>query len=99
MPSSPGHFRKYAYGYITVGFFLFSAAGHFAFAMAAGDSLVEYGRDLLENWQSEFLQLLWQVGGLSLLLYWGSPQSKEGSERVENSLKRIEHALAVLMRR
>lgn len=27
-------------------------------------------------WQSEFLQLLWQIGGLAFLLYGGSPQSK-----------------------
>ena len=40
-------------------------------------------RDTLENWQSEFLQLMWQVGGLAFLLYVGSPQSKEGDERVE----------------
>jgi uncharacterized protein DUF6766 len=40
-------------------------------------------RDTMENWQSEFLQLMWQVGGLSFLLYIGSPQSKESSERME----------------
>lgn len=37
----------------------------------------------MENWQSEFLQLMWQVGGLSFLLYVGSPQSKEAEERLE----------------
>lgn len=42
-----------------------------------------------ENWQSEFLQLLWQVGGSALLLYFGSPQSKEGSERVEAEVDEI----------
>jgi hypothetical protein len=40
-------------------------------------------RDTLENWQSEFLQLLWQVGGLAFLLFVGSPQSKEGTDRME----------------
>ena len=34
-------------------------------------------RDTMENWQSEFLQLMWQVVGLSLLWYVGSSQSKE----------------------
>jgi hypothetical protein len=29
-------------------------------------------RDTMENWQSEFLELMWQVGGLSFLLYVGS---------------------------
>jgi hypothetical protein len=37
----------------------------------------------MENWQSEFLQLMWQVGGLSFLLYVGSPQSKESEQRLE----------------
>ncbi|GGE53272.1 hypothetical protein GCM10007276_32900 [Agaricicola taiwanensis] len=41
------------------------------------------GRDTFENWQSEFLQLLWQVGGLAYFLYLGSPQSKEGDDRME----------------
>ncbi|TIR43956.1 MAG: hypothetical protein E5X53_39350, partial [Mesorhizobium sp.] len=35
------------------------------------------------NWQSEFLQLLWQVGGLAFLLFVGSPQSKESTDRME----------------
>jgi hypothetical protein len=46
-------------------------------------------RDTLENWQSEFLQLLWQVGGLALLLYVGSPQSKESDDRHEAKLDEI----------
>ena len=29
-------------------------------------------RDTMENWQSEFLQLMWQVAGLSILWYIGS---------------------------
>ena len=42
-------------------------------------------RDIMENWQSEFLQLIWQVAtaGLSILWYVGSPQSKEWDERKE----------------
>ena len=39
--------------------------------------VIEMLRDTFENWQSEFLQLLWQVVGLTILLYVGSPQSKE----------------------
>jgi hypothetical protein len=46
-------------------------------------------RDTLENWQSEFLQLLWQVAGLAILLHIGSPQSKEGDERKEAKLDAI----------
>ncbi|WP_287384917.1 DUF6766 family protein, partial [Mesorhizobium sp.] len=48
-----------------------------------GGYLIEMSRDTLENWQSEFLQLLWQVGGLAFLLFVGSPQSKESTDRME----------------
>jgi hypothetical protein len=51
--------------------------------------LIEMGRDTLENWQSEFLQLLWQVGGLAMFLYLGSPQSKESDDRHEAKLDAI----------
>lgn len=40
-------------------------------------------RDTFENWQSEFLQLLWQVVGLAYFLYIGSPASKENDDRME----------------
>jgi hypothetical protein len=40
-----------------------------------GGYLIEMSRNTLENWQSEFLQLLWQAGGLALLLFVGSRQS------------------------
>jgi hypothetical protein len=89
--------RKYAYAWITLGFFLVSLALHwmfgwFAFADEAREHglrpdvtgyLVEMGRDTFENWQSEFLQLLWQVVGLAYFLYVGSPSSKENDDRVE----------------
>ena len=52
----------------------------------AGEYLNVTFRDIMENWQSEFLQLMWQVAGLSFLLYVGSPQSKESSERIEKKL-------------
>ncbi|MFC7398916.1 DUF6766 family protein [Chelatococcus sp. GCM10030263] len=54
--------------------------------LLTSEYLVEMMRDTLENWQSEFLQLLWQVGGLAFLLYVGSPQSKEGDDRMEAKL-------------
>ena len=46
-------------------------------------------RDTFENWQSEFLQLIWQVGGLTYLWYIGSPQSKEEEERNQEMLQWI----------
>ncbi len=53
------------------------------------DYAIQMMRDTLENWQSEFLQLLWQIGGLAILLYVGSPQSKEGDDRIEAKIDAI----------
>jgi hypothetical protein len=89
--------KKYAYAWITIAFFLVSIIAHwafgwFAFVNEAADHgqapqvsayLVEMGRDTFENWQSEFLQLLWQVVGLAYFLYVGSPSSKENDDRLE----------------
>ncbi len=55
--------------------------------------LVEVSRGTFENWQSEFLQLIWQVAGLALLLYVGSPQSKEGDDRKEAKIDAILEAV------
>jgi hypothetical protein len=95
--------RKYGFAWVTGGFFLISLAGHWVFGWFAfvseqlahsqpievSDYLMQMSRDTLENWQSEFLQLIWQVAGLSILLHVGSPQSKEGSERVEAKLDEL----------
>jgi hypothetical protein len=72
-----------SYGWVTLGFFLISLLGHWLFGWFAyvdqqqahqqpveiSQYAIEMTRDTLENWQSEFLQLLWQVGGLALLLF------------------------------
>lgn len=54
-----------------------------------GSYTVQMMRDTFENWQSEFLQLLWQVAGLAILLHVGSPQSKEGDDRMEVKIDAI----------
>ena len=46
-------------------------------------------RDTFENWQCEFLQLIWKVAGLTYLWYIGSPQSKEEEERNQEMLQWI----------
>ena len=89
--------RRYAYGWITLGFFVVSFTLHWLFGWYAfveesaqhgqqpelSSYLTEMGRDTFENWQSEFLQLLWQVVGLAYFLYIGSPASKENDDRME----------------
>jgi hypothetical protein len=96
-------FNAYSYGWVTLGFFVISLIGHWLFGwfayvdeqvalgqpVEAGGYVVEMTRDTLENWQSEFLQLLWQVGGLAFLLFLGSPQSKEGNDRIEAKIDAI----------
>ena len=57
-----------------------SILGHWYFGFVTDQSWQENLRDTFENWQSEFLQLIWQVGGLTYLWYVGSPQSKEEEE-------------------
>jgi hypothetical protein len=48
-----------------------------------GDFWPEFWQSTFENWQSEFLQLIWQAAGLALLLFWGSSQSRESDDRLE----------------
>lgn len=89
--------KNYGYAWVTLGFFAISLIGHWLFGWFAyvdeqralrmpvemSGYYIEMLRDTFENWQSEFLQLLWQVGGLAILLHVGSPQSKEGDDRME----------------
>jgi hypothetical protein len=58
-----------------------------------GAYLNEMMRDTFENWQSEFLQLLWQVVGLAYFLYLGSPASKENDDRLEVKLDAVLRAV------
>ena len=100
-------FRRYAYGWLTFAFFVGSLALHWYFgwrayvdeelahgqpAQTAG-YLNEMFRDTFENWQSEFLQLLWQVLGLAYFLYIGSPASKENDDRLEVKIDAILRAI------
>lgn len=50
----------------------------------------------LENWQSEFLQLLTFVTLTSFLIHRGSPESKDSDEEMQASLTRIEERLKTL---
>jgi hypothetical protein len=95
--------NKYSFVWVTSFLFVFTLVGHWIFAwfafvneqLAHGETvvfseyLIEVVRDTLENWQSEFLQLVWQVAGLAFLFYIGSPQSKEGDDRKEEKLDKI----------
>jgi hypothetical protein len=98
---------KYGFLWVTLALFVLSLGGHWAFAWSAfveeqaqhGQApdtsafIVQTMRDTLENWQSEFLQLIWQVSGLALLFHIGSPQSKEGNDRLEEKIDLILEAV------
>jgi hypothetical protein len=95
--------KKYAYAWITIGFFAISFVLHgwlgwLDFAHEAQQQnepaelsvfLIQWGREIFENWQSEFLQLLWQVVGLAYFLYVGSPSSKENDDRMEAKIDEL----------
>jgi hypothetical protein len=99
--------NKYGYVWITLAFFTISIIGQWLFgwlayvneqhdhhaAVEVADYSYRMLRDTLENWQSEFLQLIWQVVGLAILLFVGSPQSREGDERKEAKLDAILEAV------
>jgi hypothetical protein len=94
---------KRGYLWVTLILFIITITAHWIFAWSAyyqdqvehnqpidiGNYLNATLRDTMENWQSEFLQLIWQVAGLSFLWYVGSPQSKEGNDRQEEKLDLI----------
>lgn len=98
-----GIFGKYAYAWLTLGFFLVSLVLHWFFGWRSfvaeaqehhqtpevAGYLDEMLRDTFENWQSEFLQLLWQVVGLAYFLYVGSPSSKENDDRMEAKIDAV----------
>ena len=48
----------------------------------------EFIRQTEENWQSEFLQLSWQIGGLMILFAVASPQNRLGDQRKEKILEK-----------
>jgi len=98
-----GVLGKYGYAWITLAFFLISAVLHWHFgwldftadARSHGEE-PDFGqfanqalRETFENWQSEFLQLLWQVVGLAYFLYLGSPSSKENDDRLEAKIDEL----------
>jgi hypothetical protein len=97
--------KKYSFAWVTLGFLALSLVGHWVFGwfafvdeqqthgtpIEAEAFVIEMLRDTFENWQSEFLQVLWQVVGLTLLLFVGSPQSKESEDRTEKMLEEIMH--------
>jgi hypothetical protein len=62
-------------------------------APAVSHFLVQFGQSTFENWQSEFLQLFSFVVFSAVLIHHGSAESKDGTDRIEEAVKRIESRL------
>jgi hypothetical protein len=58
-----------------------------------GDFLGQFSQSTLENWQSEFLQLFSFTVMAAVLIHKGSGESRDGGDRMEAALKRIENKL------
>jgi hypothetical protein len=84
--------RKYGYIWVTAVLFVASILAQWA---TNEGGLKNFVNALAENWQSEFLQLIWQVLGLMFLLCWGSPTSREGQERLESKIDAIAQTVGV----
>ena len=73
--------KRKGYFWATLALFLFSLTAHWVLGWYAfkqeemdhhtialfSEYFIVAMRDTMENWQSEFLQLIWQVAGLSFL--------------------------------
>jgi F0F1-type ATP synthase membrane subunit a len=81
--------KKYAFLWITLILFSGSFIGQWYYGFSTRNTWQDNMRDTFENWQSEFLQLIWQVVALTYLWYIGSPQSKEEEERNQEMLEWI----------
>jgi hypothetical protein len=82
----PPFAKAYSFALVTGAFFLFSWVGQlWTQAIVERNEARQHGGSFhwsefwpqffastFENWQSEFLQLIWQAVGLALLLFWGS---------------------------
>lgn len=96
-------FKKRGYLYVTITFFAITWLIHGITAYNQfveeqqdhGQPLTmnafwnEFIRQTTENWQSEFLQLSWQIGGLMILFAVASPQDRIGDQRKEKILEKI----------
>lgn len=93
----PSRLQAYSFAIVTGGLFLLSWALQAYFQLAAmradaaehgqgltpGDFWAQFLASTFENWQSEFLQLVWQAAGLAFFYFWGSSQSREQTDRIE----------------
>lgn len=102
--------QNYSLSIVLTGLFLLSWLGQFLVQMPEfvqeqhqhgepfmwGSFLLTFWRATLENWQSEFLQLLTFVTLSAVFVHKGSAESKDQDEEMQASLARIEERLKTL---
>ena len=64
--------------------------------LLVGDFLWQFWTSTLENWQSEFLQLLTFVVLTTFLIHRQSPESRDSDDEMQQTLNRIEKRLKSL---
>lgn len=96
----PPWWKAYSFVLVTGLLFLLSWYGQFLFqarefiddaeahghAATMGEYLPAFLAATFENWESEFLQLMWQCAGLAWFYHWGSSQSREQDDRLEKKV-------------
>lgn len=101
--AKPPFHKAYSFALVTGALFIFAWAGQFAFQLlVVRNEAAQHGQEFqwteflnqffastMENWQSEFLQLVWQAVGLAVFYLWGSSQSRETEDRLEAKLDRL----------
>jgi hypothetical protein len=77
-------------GWVLLGLFAISWAGQAIFQVGVeNESWHSFWASTLENWQSEFLQLFTFMVLTSVLIFRGSPESKDADDQVEAKLDEI----------
>jgi hypothetical protein len=80
--------------------FVAEASEHGQTAAVWGESgyIWKFGAQTLENWQSEFLQLLTFMVLTSFLIFRGSPESKDSDEETQNMIRSLHEEISELRR-
>jgi membrane protein implicated in regulation of membrane protease activity len=83
--------HDYGLGFFLLAMFLLSWLGQW---LTHAGTTSDFWNATFENWQSEFLQLFAMVVATAYLIFRNSPQSRDGSDRVEEALKVMDQRLS-----
>ena len=86
--------RDYSLSLVLAALFAASWAGQAVVQIAVvGDTAAEFWAATLENWQSEFLQVLAFVALTAVFVHRGSAESKDSDDEIKARLDAIERRL------